>query len=119
MSTRTAARQRALRDPIDILEQLLRTASAYYTHVPHTLTTNRRGRFESGWYREGRQYMPVGPKNIPHPEQQRHQVHMAALALEYADHPRADPALINRSDNFPLSVELRLSISPRSPQMGT
>ncbi|MEV6401179.1 hypothetical protein AB0M39_41470 [Streptomyces sp. NPDC051907] len=103
------ASPRALRDPADILEQLLGIVRRHFSRVPTVVTTDRRGRFEAAWTVERDQRLvPLGNVNLPLAAKQRNQVHMAALIAEYADHPRATRSLLERNARYPQSIELRL-----------
>lgn len=118
MTSNTTAQGRALRDPVDILEHLLRLSQHHFGRIPRVLTTDRRGRFEAGWRSDVSGMTAVGCTNMPLAEKQRNHVHLAALITEYADHPYATAELLQRDAMFPASVALLLTPGPRPAQMG-
>lgn len=93
---------------MDVLDALTAIAQVHFPELPAVITTDRKGRFESGWRLVGREHRPMGNVSMPLNSRQSDRTRMAQLVLAYAAHPDADQRRIVRTEHFPQSIVLSL-----------
>lgn len=96
----------------EILYRILEIAHAHFTRMPFMVTTNRRGRYESGWIMNRDVLVPLGNKSLPLADRQRNEQRLTDCIAAYIAHPKAKAELLTRNPLFPKSVELRLATAP-------
>lgn len=95
-----------------VMEDLAQAARDYFGRVPTMITTDRLGRFESGWTRPrpGRPLQTLGyRRGLPMSDKQRLRQRMSTLIRQYAVHPHAQESAVKRADDWPNSIELNLT----------